>query len=315
MMRTKWSTMMSHIISTIDTSDREIVNARVIDAPRDLVFSAWSDPRHITHWWGPRGFRTTTHSMDMRPGGVWRFTMHGPDGRDYENKVTYREVTSPERIVYDHEGVGADSGVVFKSTVTFEDLDGRTRMTFRMVFASPEVKDHVAKYGAVEGLEHTLQRLAEHTALTYGDDAKPALEIRRTFAAPRDLVFRAWTEPERMAQWLGPHDFTTISCRLDPVPGGTYRACIRSSKGQDHWMSGVYREVIAPYRLVFTFAWDEADGSRGHETIVFVSFDEVDGQTEMTFRQATFASVESRDSHRGGWSECFERLGAFVTSN
>src|SRR5207248_2469506 len=84
--------------------DREIVATRIFDAPRELVFKVWTDPKHIGNWWGPKGFATTTFSMDVRPGGVWRFVMHGPDGRDYENKITYLEVVAPERIVYKHGG-------------------------------------------------------------------------------------------------------------------------------------------------------------------------------------------------------------------
>jgi uncharacterized protein YndB with AHSA1/START domain len=80
------------------TTDREIVTTRVFDAPREMVFDAWTDPKHIGQWWGPIGFTTTTHEMDVRPGGVWRFTMHGPDGRDYKNRIVYTEIVRPERL-------------------------------------------------------------------------------------------------------------------------------------------------------------------------------------------------------------------------
>ena len=86
------------------TEDREIVLSRLIDAPRELVFNAWTDPKHIGHWWGPRGFSVTTHEMDVRAGGTWRFIMHGPEGRDYPNKIIYLEVAKPEGLVYRHSG-------------------------------------------------------------------------------------------------------------------------------------------------------------------------------------------------------------------
>lgn len=306
---------MAKDMTAIDTSHREILKSRLIDAPRELVFQAWSDPEHITHWWGPRGFRTTTHAMEFRPGGEWLFTMHGPDGTDYENRITYREVERPLLIVYDHRGVGDAADVVFTTTVTLEDDSGRTRLTFRMVFASPESRDYVVeKYGAVEGLEHTLERLAEQVALTAGTDSRPALEIKRMFDAPRELVFKAWTEPDRMTHWLGPKDFVVTSCRLDPIPGGLYRACIQSPEGREHWMSGEYHEVIEPHRLVFSFAWDDENGVRGHETLVSVSLRDVGGKTELTFRQAIFPSVDSRDSHHSGWSECFDRLADYLVT-
>lgn len=151
-----------------DEAARSIVTTRVYDAPRELVFAAWSDPDRIAQWWGPNGFTTTTSEFDMRPGGVWRFVMHGPDGRDYQNRVTYEEVARPQRLVYRHGGEEADlEPVEFRNTVTFEDLGGRTRLTMRAVFPSAAERDRVAReHGAVEGGEQTLARLAEYLAAT-----------------------------------------------------------------------------------------------------------------------------------------------------
>ena len=159
--------------SEIDLSadPRLIIAVRVFDAPRDLVFAVWSDPRHLAHWWGPHGFRTTTHSFDMRPGGVWRFVMHGPDGRDYQNRITYEEVVRPERIVYRHGGGEDVEPVQFKTTVIFEPVQGgtlgRTRITMRMDFPSASERERVIKeYGADRGLAQTLARLGEYVAKT-----------------------------------------------------------------------------------------------------------------------------------------------------
>ncbi|HVK19492.1 MAG TPA: SRPBCC family protein [Fimbriiglobus sp.] len=147
------------------TSDREIVQSRVYDAPRELVFAAWTDPKHVTHWWGPRGFTTTTHEMDVRPGGVWRFVMHGPDGTDYKNRIIYLEVAPPERLAYKHAGEEDTEGVKFHTTVTFADRGGKTELTMRMVFETAAERNHVVeKYGAVEGGKQTLERLAEFLA-------------------------------------------------------------------------------------------------------------------------------------------------------
>ena len=143
--------------------DREIVLSRVYEAPRELVFAAWTDPRHLAQWWGPNGFTTTTHAFDMRPGGVWRFVMHGPDGRDYENRITYDEIVKPERLVYRHGGGEDVEPVRFRVTVTFEDLGGKTRLTMRAVFPSAAERDRVVEeYGAAEGATQTLARLAGH---------------------------------------------------------------------------------------------------------------------------------------------------------
>jgi len=93
----------------LDRDPQAMIAMREINAPRELVFEAWSDPKHLAQWWGPDGFTTTTSAFDMRVGGVWRFVMHGPDGRDYENRITFDEIVKPEHIQYHH---GADKGAV-----------------------------------------------------------------------------------------------------------------------------------------------------------------------------------------------------------
>jgi uncharacterized protein YndB with AHSA1/START domain len=87
-----------------ETADREIVHSRLLNAPREMVFAAWTDPKQVVQWWGPRGFTTTNQEMAVTAGGVWRFVMHGPDGRDYKNKIVFTEVVRPERLVYRHAG-------------------------------------------------------------------------------------------------------------------------------------------------------------------------------------------------------------------
>lgn len=140
------------------------------------------------------------------------------------------------------------------------------------------------------------------------------LTITRLFDAPRSLVFKVWTQPEHFSRWLGPKDFTTIGCQMNVQVGGMYRACIRSPEGTDHWMQGIYREIIEPERLVFTFAWEDENSQPKHETLVTVTFEEQGNKTLMTFQQAIFESIESRDSHNTGWSECFDRLATYLTA-
>lgn len=143
----------------------------------------------------------------------------------------------------------------------------------------------------------------------------PELVITRVFDAPARLVFRAWTEPEHLVHWSAPRGFTITHCEGDLRPGGAWRSCMRSPAGEDLWLGGVYREIVEGERLVFTHAWDGKDGRPGHETVVTVAFTEAGGKTTMIFRQAGFESVEARDGHRGGWTECFDRLAEhFVTA-
>lgn len=154
--------------------------------------------------------------------------------------------------------------------------------------------------------------------------AEPAdrvLVITRVLDAPRALVWKAWTEPEHRMRWWGPKGFTTHSCMMDVRPGGVWRLGMRSPEGIDYWQHGVYREIVAPARLVFTYAFVDGEGGSellrqgikpGHETLVTVTLVERGRKTEMTVHQAVFESVEARDSHRGGWTESFERLAEYV---
>ena len=147
--------------STSATADREIAATRVFNAPRALVWSAWADPEHIAQWWGPNGFTTTTSEFDLRPGGKWLFTMHGPDGTDYRNEVTFTAVAEPELIEYEH-----GPSPVFQVSVRFEE-DGadRTKLSMRMVFPTKAERDRtVEKFKAIEGQQQTLDRLERYLA-------------------------------------------------------------------------------------------------------------------------------------------------------
>jgi uncharacterized protein YndB with AHSA1/START domain len=142
--------------------DREIVVSRIIEGPRRLVFEAFTDARHLGQWWGPNGFTTTTRAFEFRPGGVWDFIMHGPDGADLPNWIEWREIVPPERIVYLH-GESDDDPRAFASTVTLVERGPATEVTMRAVFKTKEQCDEVIEqYGALEGATQHLGRLAAH---------------------------------------------------------------------------------------------------------------------------------------------------------
>lgn len=145
-----------------EIADREIIISRVLAAPRALVWEAFTDIRHIGNWWGPDGFRTTTTEHDLRPGGVWRHVMHGPDGVDYPNLAEFIEVVPPERLVYWHGGGRDDlEDVRFHVTVTLTEQQGTTTITMRSLFPTREQLERVIRdYGALEGGKQHLARLA-----------------------------------------------------------------------------------------------------------------------------------------------------------
>jgi uncharacterized protein YndB with AHSA1/START domain len=142
------------------------------------------------------------------------------------------------------------------------------------------------------------------------------LVITRVFDAPRSLVYKAWTEPERMAQWLGPHGFASKVIKMDARVGGSYRFYMRSSEGTDHWWQGVHREIVENERLVYTYAWTDADGNPTRpETLVTVTFEALgERKTRLTLRQEVFESVTARDLHNGGWSSSLDRLADYLAA-
>jgi len=149
-------------------TNREILLTRIINAPRERVFKAWIEPEQVKQWWGPIGFTNTIHEMNVKPGGVWRFIMHGPDGIDYNNKIVFEEVDEPSLLVYKHV-----SGPVFHTTVTFEDEGSKTKLTMHTVFETAEELDYaVEKFGAIEGAKQTLSRLEEYLSKSIQESSK-----------------------------------------------------------------------------------------------------------------------------------------------
>jgi len=144
------------------TPDREVVIARIIDAPRELVFGAFADVQHLSRWWGPHGFTTTTRAFAFREGGAWDFVMHAPDGSDYPNWITWREITPPERIALIH-GESAGDPDAFESIITFVDHGETTEITMRTVFPTAALRDRaVDEYHAIELGGQTLDCLAAY---------------------------------------------------------------------------------------------------------------------------------------------------------
>jgi uncharacterized protein YndB with AHSA1/START domain len=142
------------------------------------------------------------------------------------------------------------------------------------------------------------------------------LVITRIFDAPRDLVFKAWTEPERVAHWMGPRGFTSkVLGAMEVRPGGRYRFHMLDPDGGDHWQQGEYREVVPPEKIVCTYEWADAAGNATRpQTLLTLTFEELGGKTKFTLHQAIFESTTARDAHQGGWSSTLDRLAEYVAS-
>lgn len=227
----------------------EIHIIRFYDAPLQVVWDAWTEPEQTAQWWGPRGFTLTTHSKDLRVGGIWHYTMHGPDGTDYPNKTLYLEVEKHRKLVYDHGG-NDERAPLFRVEVLFAEKSGQTKMDMRMILASPEAAAETKKFIKQAGGNATWDRLAEY--LEKESSGTEKFVINRTFDAPLDLMFELWTKPEHISKWLPPTGFQMEFIRADIKPGGG--SLYFMSNGADVKMYGraKYLDIHKPDTIVYT---------------------------------------------------------------
>ena len=296
------------------SADRELVFTRVFDAPRELVFDAFTNPEHLAKWWGPQGFTTTVHEMDVRPGGIWRLTMHGHDGRDYHNRIVMLEVVKPDRLVFRHEPDHDSERVTHQTTVTFNSHRGKTLLTMRLLFDSPATRAHVIKtYGAIEGGHQTLSRLIGHLQSATGKPSSVAapLFISRLLNASRNLVFEMWSKPEHLARWWGPNGFTLPRCKMDFRTAGAFQLVMRAPDGADFPLRGEYLEIIEPERIAF----HEFHSQHGHEVFTIITLLEEDGKTRLIVQQAYLFESDATQGAPEGWQQTLNRLeSALATS-
>lgn len=306
----------------------EIKIVREYDAPVALVWEAWTDPEQTAQWWGPRGFTLTTHSKDLRPGGTWDYTMHGPDGVDYPNTTLYHEVEEHSRLVYDH-GASRDRPPLFRVTVQFTDLGERTRMEMTMTLPTPEAAEETKKFIKKAGGNATWDRLAEY--LEENSSGKEVFVINRSFAAPLEVIFDMWTKPEHLTRWLAPKGFSMRLIRGEIQEGKS--TFFSMSDGEHLTMYGRfhYVEIDRPNRIVYSQQFcDEQENISRHPmapmwpetmltTITFAAEDE--GQTRVTVTTIVHGDAseaertafgEAKGGMTQGWSGSFDALDEYL---
>lgn len=302
----------------------EIYITRIYDAPLKMVWDAWTDPKKVAMWWGPRGFTLTTHSKDLKTGGHWNYTMHGPDGTNYENKTKYLEVEKYSRLVYDH-GANDHQPPLFRVTVNFSEVEGKTKMEMSMALATPEAANETRKFIKKAGGDSTWDRLAEYLS------PNDRFVINRSFEAPIDLMFEVWTDPKHISQWLAPTGFTMKSNSAEMKPGGTLFYSMTGPGGLTMHGKINYKEIERPHRLVYTQIFcDENQKISRHpmaptwpETMLTtVTFNEEGPTTtRVTINWEVYgdASAEERatfnkakDGMSQGWGGSFEKLEAYL---
>jgi uncharacterized protein YndB with AHSA1/START domain len=230
---------------------------RVYDAPAALIWKVWTEDKHVTKWWGPRGFTLTTKSKEVKPGGKWIYTMHGPDGTDWPNITTYYEVELHKKLVYDH-GASEGKEALFRVTVTFEEHLGKTVMDMTMALATPEAAKEIKKFIKLAGGNSTWDRLAEY--LDHEQTGKDPFVINRTIEAPIKTVFEMWTKPEHLAKWLPPTGFNMDYFQAEIKQGS--ETFYKMSNGEVTFYGKMnYQEISPVTRLVYIQCFTDEKGN------------------------------------------------------
>ena len=302
---------------------KPLVITRVFDAPRSLVFRAWTEAEHLSKWWGqPKGATMPYCKVDLRVGGILHFCVALPDGNKIWGKGIFREIVRPERLVFldyfcdeqgnivepIHPGLPRETVI----TATFVEHGGKTTVTVEHAGVEQTAPDLQQAYQ--QGWGESLDRLAEDLAQA----PRRELVITRVFDAPRERVWRAWTDPKHLAQWWGPEGFTNPVCEIDVLPGGAIHIVMRAPDGAEHPMRGVFREIVEPERLVFTAFPVDRDGNPLLEQHTVISFADRGGKTELTVKASAVAvapfAAQFLKGMDTGWTQSIDRLERLVAN-
>jgi uncharacterized protein YndB with AHSA1/START domain len=307
----------------------ELKIVRVYDAPVKMVWDAWTDVEQVAKWWGPRGFTITTHGKDLRPGGFWAYTMHGPDGVNYENKTLYYEVEKYSRLVYDHGG-NDDRPPLFRVTVTFKENKGKTTMEMTMALATAEAAEAAKKYVKQANGNSTWDRLAEYLAKQ--GSGKERFVINRSFETSVETMYKMWTEPEHIAKWLPPKGFRMEFIKADVREGGS-SFYVMSNDDIKMWGACQYLELNQPNRVVYTQDFRDENGNLSRHPfaptwppsmLTTVTLSSEDGnETRVTIewephgnttREELETFLKERAGMMQGWTGSFDKLEDYLTN-
>lgn len=275
-------------------SGRELSISRLIHAPIELVWEAWTQPEHIRQWWGPEGFSNTIHKMELKPGGEWEFVMHGPDGTDYRNKHIYLELHKPDRIVMKHV-----SFPPFTMTASFEARGPKTLVTLHSLFESDEQLAEVIKvFKADEGMVQHITRMDDYICGPILQ-VEPPLVIEKKLRAPVANVWKALTQAAAMKDWY--FDLPDFK----PEPGFRFSFTGQGAKGEIYIHHCMVLEAIPDQKLVYSWVYE---GLSGYSQLSF----ELKEEGEFTRLRLTHAGLSSfgvhgadfrEESFKNGWGE------------
>lgn len=291
--------------------NQELVFVREFDAPRSLVWKVWTDPQHVKQWWGPAQFTNPKCKVDARSGGKFVVDMRGPDGTIYPMDGTFKEVIPPEKLVFMSGVPDGKGGFIFEveTTVTFTERAGKTTQTLRAKVVKRTADATPYLSGMKEGWTQSLVRLSAFVDAEANTPNDRIIHSSRVLNFPRELVWKAWTQPEHLKEWWGPHGFRNTVLKHEFKPGGEWELIMHGPDGTDYLNKWVYNEIDEPTRILLTH-------EKGHWFQVCATFADLDGKrTKLTFRML-FDSAEEcariRPIASSGNEGNFDRLSAHL---
>ena len=301
--------------STVTAPERTLVTTRVFDAPRGLVYKAWTDPKQLAKWFPPEGFSTAACELDVRVGGTVRIDMQAPAGEPFSGAVfpgrgTYTDVVPNERLAFTFVPEMPDGTKMSEvlMTVWFEEQAGRTKVTIHQTLATVADYEAMVKQGMSQGINESLGKLA---GVLSGNDTDRGVEVTgrtltltRVFKAPRPLVYRCLVEPEHITKWFFANDWESPTAEIDARVGGKFAVGMRPVDGsaEGFVFGGTFREVVSNERIV----WLIGDGR-----VMTTTLEDVAGGTRLTL------SVEmamSEEQERGGYTQILDHFAAHLAS-
>src|SRR2546430_6205325 len=301
--------------SSVMAPERTLVTTRIFDAPRERVYKAWTDPKQLAQWFPPEGFTAPVCQLDVRVGGAIRIDMKGPEGEPFNGalfpgKGVYREVVPNERLAFTFTPeIGGRAMPTVLMTVQFEDQAGKTKLTIQQTLDSVADYEEMVKTGMEQGIAESLGKLAGVLSGRSTDRGVTVsgctLTLTHVYSAPRELVWKAYTDPKQIVKWMFAKDWETPFAETDVRPGGAVRIGMRPADHSEEGFTfeGVYREVVRPERIVLV----TADGR-----VMTTTFEEVlGGGTRLTL---SLEMAESEEQERTGYSQILDNLGTYIAT-
>ena len=300
--------------SSVSAPERTLVTTRIFDAPRDLVYRAWTDPKQLAKWFPPEGFTSPRCEIDARPGGVFRVDMKAPDGPPFNGQVfpspgMFREVVPNERLVFTMTPeIGGQTLPMVLTTVRFAEHAGKTTLTVEQTLPTVADYETMAKQGMREGIDQSLDKLAGVLSGNSTDRGMTVtgrtLTLVRVFNAPRDLVWTAYTDPAHITQWMFANDWESPFAETDLRAGGAFRVGMRPAdhSHEGFVLDGIYREVVKPERIVQVI---------GDGRVMTTTFEEVLGGTRL---RLTLEMAMDEQQERAGYTQILDNFAAHIAT-